>query len=569
MVARFGGLEVTIAELDARILSLPPAERPQPGQDLDAWYENQIRELVVEHRLRAEAVDRGLGDSEEILEAEHEIEKQLAVQLCLVDVRPDLGSISEDEVRAAYDKQSVQLSAPERRSVFHLFLRQTPDRSADEARRQVSALRDRALAGESFQRLAATESDSEDRHRQGLLGWISRGQLPAGFENVIFALEEGVPSEPVVTRDGVHLFFVDQILPARQTSYGEVRQALFNRLAAERQQAALREIEAEIELPPDSVVLDRKAFNAVVQSGDPEAIVLEIGEVSISLAELRRKVRQASAQQTSAGHADDVPPGQLAWQVLENLRHRELLYSHCRSEGKIPRDELDERLETWRRQALLVVQRQKRLRDLAARDETRLRQYYESNLGVFSKSPEWQLRRLRIPLDERAKAVMARLESAASRSVSATSEPGAGGLEGLRDELGGEIDDLGMKTLRDLGALDPRLPALVSPLTEGQLSAPYRSTTALELVEVVARRDAEPMPFEEARDRVAASYVEQYTREIYRELSEEILKSAKLEIFPEGLAAARDLGISRLQPTLESAPDEVSVEDLEKLLDEL
>ncbi len=77
---------------------------------------------------------------------------------------------------------------------------------------------------------------------------------------------------------------------------------------------------------------------------------------------------------------------------------------------------------------------------------------------------------------------------------------------------------------------------------------------------MVARRDAEPLPFEEVRERVAAAYVRQYTHEVYGALTAEILQSAELQILPEGLAALRDAGLPQ--------PD-VSVQQLEELLEEL
>jgi hypothetical protein len=61
LVARFDEFEITLEELDARILALPPAERPAPGEDLDAWLTEQIRQMVVERQLLAEARTSGVA----------------------------------------------------------------------------------------------------------------------------------------------------------------------------------------------------------------------------------------------------------------------------------------------------------------------------------------------------------------------------------------------------------------------------------------------------------------------------------------------------------------------------
>jgi parvulin-like peptidyl-prolyl isomerase len=556
LVARFGELEITASDLDSHILALPPNERPKPGEDLDAWYSELIREYVVDERLRAEAED--LVEDEAFATARRDAEKQLAVHLCLDELRPGIDVVTDDALRAAYDERVDAFAVPERRDVFHLFLRYRPGASRNAFRAEIESWRDQVLGGESFQRLAGRHSDSESRHREGGLGWVTPGQLPAGFEDVIFRLEEGVPSEPVATRDGLHLFYVDRIAPARQAPLEEVSRALAARLVAERREAALAELETAAEAPPEppggSVVLDRAGFAAVAEAGDPGAFVLRLGGTELTLADLRREVRQAVARQSARGLASQglpQPAPELAWQVLESLRRREVLAHHCRKNGQVPAGEFAARLAAWQREALLDLQRQRRLIEVAGGDESRLRLFYESNVGLFSKPPRWHLRRLRIPIGDGAGAAMARLEEAAAH-------PGAS-LEELAAELGGDVEDLGTKSLAELRLLDAKLPPLVAPLGSGELSPPYRTAVTLELVESLARQEAEPLPFAEVRERVAAAYVEQYTQEVYREMAEEILRTAELEISPEGLAALRDAG----------APGEVSVEQLEELLSEL
>lgn len=548
VVARFGELEITAADVDARILALPADERPKPGQDLDVWYEEQIRQVAVEHRLRTEAAAEKLDEDPTFVAARRDAEKRLTVQLCLAERRPDVDEVTEEALRAAYEARAASLSAPERRAVYHIFLRRDGKPAAG-VRQAIEALRDRVLGGESFQRLAAASSESETRHREGSLGWVKRGELPAGFEEVIFSLDEGVPSEPVATREGFHLFYVDQILPPHQLTFDEARSALTTRLVTERRDAALVELAAEAEIPPGSVVVDHDHFVALARAGDGDAVLARIGDGELTLGGLRQQVRQLLARQS----ADQRPPPtlELAWQVLEGFRRRELIARHCRAKGIVPAAELARRLGDWEQQALLRVERHRRLLALAEGDEARLKLFYDSNIGLFSKPPTWHLRRLRLPLGEDAATVMARLEDAARSSAS---------LDEVAGELGGEIDDLGVKSLAEVGAAEPKLPSLLAPLAAGDLAAPYRTETTLEMIEVVDRQEAEPLPFAEVRAQVAETYVRQYTSEVYRRLSDQVLGTAELEILPAGLAALRQAA---------SPEPDVSVAELEELLNEL
>jgi PPIC-type PPIASE domain len=548
VVARFGDVAITADTIDARILALPATERPKPGEDLDAWYGKQIRELAVEIQLRHEATARKLDVDSEFLAARREAEETMSIQLCLRGLIHE-EEIDDETLRGAYEAQRERLAAPERRLVYHIFLRRPSDGSAAEVRQRIESLRDRVLRGESFSRLAAAHSDSESRHRDGALGWITPGQLPGEFNAVIFRLDQHVPSEPVTTPDGFHLFYVDDILPARQPTFGEVRSALRKYLIGERLETALAEIEATTALPAGSVVPDRLGFDAILEAGDQKAVVLSIGETRLTLAALRRQVRLIRPRAPASG----APPfAERAWQLLENLRRKELLFRHCRSTGAVPGDELEVQLTAWQRRTLIALQRHHRLLELARRDDDRLRSFYDGNIGLFSEPPRWHLRRLRLPLGGDASGVMARLEAAAAGTGT--------DLEALRAKLGGTIDDLGFMSIAALGRLAPKLPPLVAPLVDGALSPPYRTENAIEIAEVVARRDAEPLPFAEVHERAAEAYVAQHKSELYRELADEILQSANLAILPDGLASLRE-GAMR-------GPG-VSVAQLETLLDEL
>ncbi|MGB0135589.1 MAG: peptidylprolyl isomerase, partial [Dokdonella sp.] len=295
-MARYDGHEISVEDVDARILSLPRSERPKPGADLDAWFEQQTRELAMDNLLRAEARKAGVIDEQGFRGARVDIETRIGTQLCILALHPDAERIEPSEIQAAYDAAHDEFSQPERRSVSYLYKRLGPDGSADAARAESEALRMRVLGGESFSHLAAKNSDSETRHKQGSLGWLTRGELPEALDEVVFSLEEGVPSAPLVTRDGVHLFYVQKILPAGTRPLREVRGVLRNRLLAERRRQTLTDLEDDATLPPGSLVLDRKAFDEAMDAGDPKAPVLRIGDQQLTAGGLRMLLVQSATQ---------------------------------------------------------------------------------------------------------------------------------------------------------------------------------------------------------------------------------------------------------------------------------
>ena len=89
-------------------------------------------------------------------------------------------------------------------------------RSEAEAIALATELRDRILAGEKFEDIAAQYSDDTSNAQSGGdLGWFGRGAMVAAFEEAAFALPIGQISEPITTSFGVHLIEVLEKDPAR------------------------------------------------------------------------------------------------------------------------------------------------------------------------------------------------------------------------------------------------------------------------------------------------------------------------------------------------------------------
>lgn len=536
VLARFDGGTVTTADVDAHILRLPADERPAPGEDLDAWYDELIRTLVVNRRLLAEARETGLQDTNDFQLRRTAVRRQLAVQSCLADWAPESGDVSTEEIRAEYDARAEQLQAPERRSTFHIYRRFEPEQTASEAESVMFELRERILRGENFQRLAQSESDSESRHRQGSIGWIVRGQLPQAFEDLVFSLEEGVPSRPLVSADGVHLFQVDEILPARTPSLREMAPGLKAHLEAASVSEALDEIAARNTAPTVRMV-DRDELDRLIEQGREEAPVLTTDDYELTLAQFRLRLGRSLGEQTLPGSGGSGRIStDMAWAALERLLRHEKAFEQCDREERIDETAVASLMSDWEAGALTARMREQRLLDRATDNEERLKLFYQSNIGQFTPAVQWNLRRLLVTFDDaaRGKALMAQMEAA-----SAGDTPG---LEALQAEMEGEIEDLGWNTLRQMGALNPKLPPLVSPVSDGALVAPLNTDQGLALFQVMARREFEPRPFEDVRGAVAEAFLRQYTSEEYDGLEREILETVRFEVFSDRLSDLRAAG---------------------------
>jgi len=62
--------------------------------------------------------------------------------------------------------------------------------------------------GADFSKIATEKSISQTKTKEGLIGTISRGQLPPPLEAVVFSLKEGEFSKPIKTDEGFQIFYL-------------------------------------------------------------------------------------------------------------------------------------------------------------------------------------------------------------------------------------------------------------------------------------------------------------------------------------------------------------------------
>lgn len=551
VVARYSGRTITADEVDDYVLGLPATKRPAPGADLDSWYQSVVRTLVVDRVLLDMAQTSGLSQHDDFQLRRETIRRQIAVRACLERLRPDVGQISKQQIHQAYLERKDEFSVPERRSTFHLYRRISQHESADNVLDEVNRIRDRILNGENFQRIASSESESESRHRKGNIGWITRGELPEVFERHIFKLQEGVPGEPVLTGDGVHLFMVDEILPARQYSEAEVSHLLHAQLSTHKFDQALEEIAARNSDPQVSIV-DKSTLQELAEQQAERSPVLTATDYVLSLGDFRARLGQVLSEQNDSKEPGGIGiSSERAWELLNRIFRHELVFEHCERENLLPRTEIDQAVERWQRSALISRMRDDQLINRVLADSNALEIFYRSNIGLFTPPVQWNLERLRLSFDPGVGGaeLMARLEK--------ISLDDSADLEAIKQEFGGELTSIGWKTLAQIRQLSPKLPVLISPLYSNQIAAPIRIGTSLDLYRVAARTQDDPQPLSAVRPQVARAYLRQYEHEVYQDLEADLLRNVNFELIPEGLQALR----SRV-----ASPEEITVNQLDELI---
>jgi peptidyl-prolyl cis-trans isomerase C len=126
---------------------------------------------------------------------------------------------TEQELRAEYDAQIAAAPRTEFR-VRHILVQ-----SEELANKLIGRLQ----KGESFERLAATESaDAQSKPRGGDLGWVSPASaLPPPFIQALLGLKKGAyTTTPVRTQFGFHILKVDETREATLPTFDQVKERL-------------------------------------------------------------------------------------------------------------------------------------------------------------------------------------------------------------------------------------------------------------------------------------------------------------------------------------------------------
>ncbi|HYA28991.1 MAG TPA: peptidylprolyl isomerase [Acidobacteriota bacterium] len=151
-------------------------------------------------------------------------------------------TITDEDVERYYKQNSKNFRSDERARVRHILFSLPDNPPADEvksAMEKANEVYQKIAKGEDFASLARQYSDGAGRAAGGDIGWIKRGTLIPGLEEVAFdKLAVGQVSQPFRTTMGVHIVKVEAreagaVLPL-STVAPRIKQELLNKALEER-----------------------------------------------------------------------------------------------------------------------------------------------------------------------------------------------------------------------------------------------------------------------------------------------------------------------------------------------
>ena len=162
---------------------------------------------------------------------------------------------SRVEVEQHYARHRAEFWLPERVKAAHIVCNVELPSDEKRALAKIEQAEQELARGAAFAKVADRYSDCG---RNGILGWVARGETVPEFENVIFALPESERSGSFRTVFGFHIATVLQRKPAGFQSLEELRPMLARRLFEARRNRVIEDAteqmfrSATIEAVPES-----------------------------------------------------------------------------------------------------------------------------------------------------------------------------------------------------------------------------------------------------------------------------------------------------------------------------
>ena len=152
-------------------------------------------------------------------------------------------AVSQEEARKYYDAHQSEFTKPQTITLREITVAVPGDGTRinvgidEEAREKAEEIRRRALAGESFEKLAAELSDSPSRANAGLIGPFSVGDLAADLRKRIETMKVGDISEVQRSPTGYQVLKLESSTPTETMPFEQAREQISDRVFTDKRRA--------------------------------------------------------------------------------------------------------------------------------------------------------------------------------------------------------------------------------------------------------------------------------------------------------------------------------------------
>jgi len=196
ILARVGDQTVTQIDLDELVKRYESARKGNP-YGLDEK-KDLVNMLIKNTLLSIEAEREKLDQKPEVQSKLKMYKNELLTREYISQKIEPLVTVKDEEIEEIL-KQNPNLIPRERLTLKEILVK--TEKEAEEIYQELKK-------GADFSKIAAEKSIAQTKTKEGLIGTISRGQLPPPLEAVVFGLKEGEFSKPIKMDQGFEIFYL-------------------------------------------------------------------------------------------------------------------------------------------------------------------------------------------------------------------------------------------------------------------------------------------------------------------------------------------------------------------------
>ena len=237
---RIGRSPGALAQVNRAVLRQEELRQLVPTDLSDNISGMEIREIldhwVTTELLYQKALQEGLDRDPEVVEALHQMQRQLLADEYRQRELLTRVTVTNDEIHAYYDAHIDQYAR-------EVHLRHIVLNSPEDAEAVLAELRQ----GADFRALAKTHSVDASAETGGDLGFLSKGAMNPAFEPTVFEMAPNEVRGPIASSFGFHIVQMVQTRPAVEPMTFEVaRDEILQTLLLDKKQTVERELMMEL-----------------------------------------------------------------------------------------------------------------------------------------------------------------------------------------------------------------------------------------------------------------------------------------------------------------------------------
>jgi peptidyl-prolyl cis-trans isomerase SurA len=217
--------EDVIQNLIDRVLIVKEFYKDEKRKVPASYVDNQIAETIITQfdgdRSKYLAYLRSRGISQK--DYRKEVEEDMIYGYMRQQQSKSSSTVSPVKIEAYYNENKDRFYQEDSVHLRLIQLTRTPDDTDDTLRTKAAGVMAELAAGTDFADLARKYSQDSRKGKGGDWGWQRRSDLRKEFSDVIFALEKGQRSDPLIVPEGAFLFFAEDRKHAGLLSIDEVR----------------------------------------------------------------------------------------------------------------------------------------------------------------------------------------------------------------------------------------------------------------------------------------------------------------------------------------------------------